>query len=223
MRLNTNIHMLFKLLGLCSLSFALLAGCTNKNMEGTETAMTETEAVEADEENEPEVSIANTGGPQDCVEDDKRPACNVKPRGLNFIPIKIKTETAQRCLRPRRGSTGENVEIVLDTCSNKSSSRRWFKKHGVFAGGWKLENMRSGKCIERVGNKLRQRTCANSTQATSAHNQTWKFLNTPPFGSGDLLKSWTAEEGCVRATSSTRVRMSNCQNDSNRRWFQSAF
>lgn len=218
----TKMNSFLKPLGFCSLSLALLAGCTGKNMEGTEAAMTKTEVQKADEENDPEITVPTTSGPQDCVEDDKRPACNVTPRGLNFIPLKIQTETTHRCLRPKRGSTEENIEIVLDSCSN-SQSRRWLKKDGVFSGGWKLENMHSGKCIERVGAMLQQRTCANSIQATSAHNQTWKFLNTPPFRSGDLLKSWTAEEGCMHATSSTTVRMSNCQNDSNRRWFQSAY
>ncbi len=221
-RCITHMNSFLKPLGLCSLSLALLAGCTSKNMESTETAMTETEVVEVDEGHDPEITVLTTSGPPDCVENDKRPACHVTPRGLNFIPRKIQTETTHRCLRPKRGSTEENIEIVLDSCSN-SQSRRWFKKNGVFAGGWKLENMNSGKCIERVGTTLRQRTCVKSIQATSAHNQTWKFLNTPQFGSGDLLKSWTAKEGCMRATSSTTVQMTNCQNDSNRRWYQSAF
>lgn len=166
--------------------------------------------------------MSESEGPQDCVENDERPACQVKPRGLNFIPIKIKSEARNRCLRPSGGSTGENVEIILSTCSN-TKSRRWFKKYGVFAGGYRLENMNSGKCIQRVGDRLRQRTCANSMQADAARNQTWAFQGTPPFGSGDFMKSWTGQGGCVRAISNSRVRMSNCLNNSNRRWYQATF
>ncbi|MDH5562951.1 MAG: RICIN domain-containing protein [Nitrospirota bacterium] len=211
----------WKGLGIAAFCLTFAIGCsTTQPSLSSEGPLEEIQEVEAG--NDPEVAVADSGAPQDCVENDARPACHVKPRGLGFIPIKVKSETSQRCLRPSGGSTNENVEIILSTCSN-TNSRRWYREQGVYAGGDKIINMHSGKCIERVGAYLRQRTCANSSNPTSAHNQTWVFQGTPPFGSGDFLKSWTSEGGCARAMNSTSVRMSTCQNDANRRWYQAAF
>lgn len=211
----------WKLFGLAALCLTFFIGCSSTQSSMTDEGPIE-EIQEVEAGNDPEVEVADSGAPQDCVENDERPECQVKPRGLNLIPIKVRSETTQRCLRPNGGSTNENVEIIMSTCSN-TKSRRWFRETGVYAGGDRLVNMNSGKCIERVGTRLRQRTCANSSNPNGARNQTWKFQGTPPFGSGDFMKSWTAAGGCARAVNNTRVRMSNCQNDANRRWYQATF
>lgn len=212
---------LLKNLGLSALVFTFVVGCSTTQTPPSEIASVE-EIQEVEAGNDPAMEGTDAGAPQDCVDNDERPACHVKSRGLGFVPIKVKSETTQRCLRPNGGSTAENVEIIMSTCS-ETKSRRWYREQGVYAGGDKIINLNSGKCIERVGTVLRQRTCANSSNPTSAHNQTWVFQGTPPFGSGDFLKSWTSEGGCARAMNSTNVRMSTCQNDANRRWYQSAF
>ena len=221
-RPTSMIHHALLLLGISSLSVAVLAGCASQPMKTAKNTMPETQIAEVEAGDDPELPASESAGPEDCVENDERPACNIKPRGLSFIPMKIKSERQRnRCLRPAGGSTNENVVIILSTCSN-TKSRRWFKKPGPFAG-YRLENMNSGKCIQRVGNQLRQRTCAPSTRRNDAKNQMWKFKNTPPFGSGDLLQSWTAQEGCIRANNAATVQIADCQNDSNQRWYQSAF
>ena len=214
---------------LLSAGLLLGTGLTNTVAEENPSASEAVENSEPIEEiqevevgEDPEVAVSDSGAPQDCVENDKRPACHVKPRSLGSLSLKFKSENTQRCLRPNGGSPRENVEIILSLCSN-TSSRRWFKKEGVLGGGYKLENVNSGKCIERVGSKLLQRTCATSTQRARAQNQTWKFGNTSPSGSGDLMRSGTAAKKCVEAMNNTVVRMSNCENDSNLRWYQSGF
>ena len=180
------------------------------------------EIKEVEEGEDPEVAGGDPGAPQDCVENDKRPACHIRPRGLGFLSLKFKSEDIQRCLRPQGGSARENVEIILSLCSN-TSSRRWFKKEGVLGEGYKLENVNSGKCIERVGSKLLQRTCVNSKQPARAKNQTWNFGNTSPGGTGDLMQSGSNTKACVAAMNNTVVRMSHCENDSSMRWYQPGF
>ncbi len=237
-----NISTFTKYLGACCVSFVFLWGCTTTTTE-TESALQnaiEEEVEEIEEGNDPDIEIVDRGTPSDCVEKDERPTCHITTRGLNFIPIKIKSEvprvryrTVQRpfgkakqkrniaCLRPRGGSTKEHARISLSDCNSTKKSLRWFKKDGAYPGGYRLENMNSGKCIERVGTALRQRTCANAGK--TARNQTWNFKNTPPFGSGDLIESGALERGCVRAGNKLgQVLMSACQNDANRRWYQSA-
>ena len=214
---------------LLSLGLLLGTGLTNAVAEENPSAsivVDEAEPIEEIQEVEvgedSEVAVSDSGAPQDCVENDKRPACHVKPRGLGFLSLKFKSEDIQRCLRPNGGSAQEDAEIILSLCSN-TSSRRWFKKEGVLGGGYKLENVNSGKCIERVGSKLLQRTCAKSTQKTRAQNQTWKFGSTSPSGTGDLMQSGSNAKACVAAMNNTVVRMSHCHNDSNMRWFQPGF
>ena len=214
---------------LLSLGLLLGTGQTNTLAEENPSAsdvveegdpIEEIKEVEAGED--PEVAGADPGAPQDCVENDKRPACHVKPRGLGFLSLKFKSEDIQRCLRPNGGSAREHVEIILSLCSN-TSSRRWFKKEGVLGDGYKLENVNSGKCIERVGSKLLQRTCVTSTERTRAQNQTWKFGSTSPSGTGDLMQSGSNAKACVAAMNNSVVRMSHCENDSNMRWYQPGF
>ena len=82
----------FKFLGLSALILAFMLG-----LSPTSPAMEETdppalvEEVEAGDD--PEVKIEDSGAPNNCVENDERPACQVKPRGLGSIPIKIKSES----------------------------------------------------------------------------------------------------------------------------------
>ena len=221
---------ILRLSGLLFFSLSLMVGCTTMEpaKESTSADTSETdqsqlaEVEETEEGNDPEVKVADAGAPQDCVESDERPACQVRPRGFNFVPVKLKSESRNRCLRPSGGSTRENVSIILSPCSN-SKSRYWFKKPaGGYANTYRLENMNSGKCIQRVGNALRQRTCAQFS-GSDANNQRWYFQSTPPFGSGDFIGFGVNSGNCIRANSRTRVGVSNCQNDSNRRWYQTAF
>ncbi len=236
-----NLSTFTKCLVACCASLVFLWGCTTTTAETKSALQNPTVEVEEIEEgNDPDIEIVDSDTPSDCVEKDKRPACHIKTRGLNFIPIKIKSEVSRisyrtvkrpygtskqqqnrACLRPRGGSTREHVKIILSNCKNIKKSIRWFKKDGAYPGGYQLENMNSGKCIERVGRDLLQRTCGRPGQVP--RSQTWNFNDTPPFGSGDILESGTLERGCVVATRSGQARMTdNCQNNANRRWYQSA-
>ena len=161
---------LMKLFSVCSISLIFLWACTTTAPPtNTETTMTEPPAEEVETGEDKPMEGTASDAPQDCVENDERAACQIKPRA-GFLPEKFKSERFRgRCLRPRGGSTRENVEIILSTCSN-SKSRYWLQKHGVYAGGNRLENLNSGKCIQRVGDRLLQRTCAGSGDA--ARNQT---------------------------------------------------
>ena len=225
---------ILRLSGLVLLSLSLMVGCTT--MESSKESTKESASSETSErdpaqlplvedtegDNDPEVKVADAGAPQDCVEKDERAACQVRPRAFNFVPVKLKSESRNRCLRPSRGSSNENARIILSRCSN-SKSRYWFKKPaGGYANTYRLENMNSGKCIQRVGNALRQRTCAQFSGSDS-NNQRWYFQSTPPFGSGDFIGFGVNSGNCMRANNNNTVSVSNCQNDSNRRWYQSAF
>ena len=154
--------------------------------------------------------------PQVCVQGDQRPACQARPGALDFTPFKIKSEGVGQCLRPSGGSTQENVAIILSNCEN-TQSRFWIQKRAPYGLGFQLENMKSGKCIQRVGSQLLQRTCALG--GTHMRFQTWNFKKTAPLGSGNLLRSWT---GCASALGNVQTQMAHCINDSNRRWYQTA-
>ena len=189
--------------------------------EAVEEAEPTEEMKEVEEGDDPEVKVEDSGAPNDCVENDERPACKVKPRGLDAIPVKLKSESRNRCLRPSGGSTRENRAIILSSCRT-TKSRYWFrKKVGTF---YQLENSHTGKCIERVGNGIRQRTC-KSFQDPNKNSQMWSFQNTPPFGTGDFVKHYVAPtpNNCMRANGNNTITVTTCLNNSNRRWFQAAF
>ena len=171
---------------------------------------------EVEEGNDLEVSAADASAPQVCVQSDQRPACQARPGALDFTPFKIKSEGVGQCLRPSGGSTQENVAIMLSNCEN-TQSRFWIQKRAPYGLGFQLENMKSGKCIQRVGSQLLQRTCALGGRHT--RYQTWNFKKTAPLGSGKLLRSWT---GCASALGNVQAQMAHCINDSNRRWYQTA-
>ena len=162
------------------------------------------------------VSAADANAPQVCVQGDQRPACQARPGALDSRPFKIKSEGLGQCLRPSGGSTQENVAIILSNCEN-TQSRFWIQKRAPYGQGFQLENMKSGKCIQRVGSQLRQRTCVLG--GSYMRFQTWSFKETVPLGSGSLLRSWT---GCAAALGNVQAQMAHCRNDSNRRWYQTA-
>ena len=171
---------------------------------------------EVEEGHDAAVSEADANAPQVCVQGDQRPACQAQPGALDFTPFKIKSERMGQCLRPAGGSTQENVAIILSNCQN-TQSRFWIQKRAPYGLGFQLENMKSGKCIQRVGSQLLQRTCALG--GTHMRFQTWSFMKTAPLGSGNLLRSWT---GCASALENVQTQMAHCINEANRRWYQSA-
>ena len=166
--------------------------------------------------NDAEVSAADASAPQVCVQGDLRPACQARPGALDLTPFKIKSEGVGQCLRPSGGSTQENVAIMLSNCES-TQSRFWIQKRAPYGLGFQLENMKSGKCIQRVGSQLLQRTCALGGRHT--RYQTWNFKKTAPLGSGNFLRSWT---GCASAIGNVQAQMAHCINDSHRRWYQTA-
>ncbi len=212
---------LIRLISVGSLFLFLFWGCTTPSTpKNSQTTMTDPPAQEVESGEDSPMQGTASGAPEDCVENDERGACHITTRS-GFLPEKLRSEQFRdRCLRPANGSTAENWEVILSTCVN-SKSRFWQQKRGALGKGFRLENLNSGKCIERVGDRLLQRTCARGGPA--AANQTWAFVPTPPSGSGDFLKPWTPQGGCVLAINPARVRLGNCQNDPDRRWYQSAF
>jgi len=220
---------LYTRLGLSAIALVFMLGCatnpeTTSNMDASE----ELEEVEVG--NDPEVQVADSGAQQDCVENDERPVCQIRSRGTEFFAVKIKNERVNRCLRPRGGSTRENVEIILSTCAN-TKSRLWKKEFDNRDRSsnktYRFANVNSGKCIKRIGTILRQVTCAPSGLASNGP-EGFRFQKTPPFGSGDIIKSTNISRGggCMEAVGRTRVRLttgSTCNNDSRRRWFQPIF
>ena len=177
-----------------------------------------TEAIaEVEEGNDPEVIVADSNAPQVCAYGDERPVCQDSYAGLDFTPFKIKNESAGQCLRPSGGSTKENVAIILSNCEN-TKSRYWIQKRVAYGLGFQLENMKTGKCIQRVGSQLLQRTC--SLGGSQIRYQTWNFHDTPPLEAGSFLRSWT---GCAHALGNAQAHMARCQNDSDRRWYQTGF
>ena len=214
-------HTMILCIGMPWLCLMLLSGCSTTDMSSpTQAKAGETPAQEIESGDDSPMKGTASGAPEDCVENDKRGACHITTRA-GFLPEKLRNEQFRdRCLRPANGSTGENMEIILSTCVN-SKSRFWIQKQGALGKGFRLENLNSGKCIERAGDRLLQRTCAGG--GPSAANQTWAFVPTPPSGSGDFLKPWTPQGGCVMAINPARIRLTNCQNDPDRRWYQAAF
>lgn len=216
----------FGLAALC-LTFAIGCSTSQPSMSG-EGQLEEIKEVEAG--NDPEVQVANSGAPQDCIESDERPVCQIRPRGTEFFAVKIKNERFNRCLRPAGGSTRDNVEIILSTCAN-TKSRLWKKefnnKDHSSNKTYRFVNENSGKCIKKTGTTLRQVTCAPSGLAPNGP-EGFRFQQTPPFGSGDIIKSTnlTGGTGCMQAVNRTRVNLttgSSCNNDPQRRWFQPLF
>ncbi len=219
--LLTSVNSVFSLVGCGFLCLAFQWGCAGSSLTTDSSMATgNPPAQEIESSQDSPMDGPGSGAPEDCVEQDPRPACHITPRS-GFIPEKLKSERfAGRCLRPANGSREDNIEIILATCEN-SKSRFWFQKHERSGKGFRLENLNSGKCIERVGDRLLQRTCAGFGPA--AANQVWIFVNTPTFGSGDFLKPMTPQGGCLLAINPGLVRVSSCQNDADRRWYQAAF
>lgn len=218
--LNSN-NTVRHIVGIGFLCLALQGGCTTFSPSTTIEMSQEAAPIQEGESGQDSpMEGTGSGAPEDCIEQDTRPACHITPRA-GFLPEKLKSERfTGRCLRPANGSTEENIEIILSTCEN-SKSRFWLQKRERFGKGFRLENLNSGKCIERMGDRLMQRTCAGF--GPSAANQVWVFVNTHPFGSGDFLKPMTPQGGCLLAINPARVRVSSCQNDADRRWYQAAF
>jgi hypothetical protein len=219
---------LFVRLGMVSMPLAFMLGCAMKPETPSVIAPSEgTQEIEVG--HDPEVPGATSGAPQDCVENDERPVCQIRPRGMEFFAVKIKNEAKKLCLRPEGGSTKENVLIVLSECK-RTKSRLWKKEFNNRDRGpnktYRFVNVLSGKCIKKDGRVLRQVTCASSGLAPNGP-EAFQFHKTPPFGSGDFIQSTnlTGGAGCVRAGRGRRVNLSGdtCPNDAKQRWYQSIF
>ena len=189
--------------------------CGVSTISNTTSAWAEVSA-EVEEGTDAAVSAGEANAPQVCVQGDQRPACQARPGALDFTPFKIQSEGTGQCLRPSGGSTQENVAIILSNCGN-TQSRFWIQKRAPYGLGFQIANMKSGKCIQRVGSQLLQRTCA--VGGNHMRYQTWNFEKSAPLGSGNLLRSWT---GCAAALENVQAQMAHCTNDSNRRWYQTA-
>ena len=169
---------------------------------------------EVEEGNDPAVTATDASAPQVCIHDDQRAACQAQPGAMDYMPFKIRNESAGQCLRPSGGSTKEHAAIVLSDCAD-TKSRFWIQKRVPNGQGFQLENMKSGKCIQRVDSRLLQRTC--ELGGSTIRYQTWSFKETAPFGSGHFLRSWT---GCASGLGNGHTQMEHCVNNANHRWYQ---
>jgi hypothetical protein len=229
--MNTTHSLTAFLLGkwiMASMALAMLLGCaTNSELPAAMDHSDETQEIEVG--HDPEIPGVSSEAPQDCVENDERPVCQIRPRGIEFLAVKIKNEAKKLCLRPEGGSTKENVRILLSECK-RTKSRLWKKEFNNRDRGanktYRFVNVHSGKCIKKDGRILRQVTCAASGLAPNGP-EAFRFKKTPPFGSGDFIESTNLAggAGCMRAGRGRRVNVDPgvCRNDAKLRWYQTIF
>ena len=161
---------------------------------------------------DPELEIP-AGTPIDCVENDERPPCQVRSRGI--VPVRLENQHWILCLRPANGSSGENVHIVMSSCKY-TKSRLWYKRPSSgYPNAFQLQNAHTGKCIYKSGTNLIQRTC--NIAGTNAAD--FRFSTGSAPGSGNFLY-WNIGGGtCVRGHQGD-VYLSSCINSPTRRWRQ---